>query len=193
MSLIFEALKKLEREKQAPERGILVVGPSQWAGSDTRVRLGVVVAGAVALVALGVVIGALLRRPAQEPATPAAAAPAATPAAAAPVTTPAATLDLGPAPASRPAAPAPVVAPRPDAPPVAPRAGATARPEAAKPQDLTLTLQAVTEQDGVPVALINDRLMRVGDAFEGVKVLSIAAGAVEVEIEATGERRVLSF
>lgn len=193
MSLIFEALKKLEREKQAPERGILVVGPSQWAGGGARVRLGVVAAGAVALVALGVVIGALLRRPAQEPATPATAAPAAAPVAPAPVTTPAATLDLGPAPAPRPAAPAPVVAPRPDAPSVAPRTAATARPEAAKPQDLTLTLQAVTEQDGVPVALINDRLMRVGDAFEGVKILSIAAGAVEVEIEATGERRVLSF
>ncbi len=193
MSLIFEALKKLEREKQAPERGILVVGPSQWAGSGTRVRLGVVMAGAVALVGLGVVIGALVRRPAQEPATPAAGAPAAATAAPAPVTAPAATLDLGPAPASRPAAPAPVVAPRPDATPVTPRAAATARPEAAKPQDLTLTLQAVTEQDGVRVALINDRLMRVGDAFEGVKILSIAAGAVEVEIEATGERRVLSF
>ena len=190
MSLIFEALKKLEREKQAPERGILVVGPSQWAGSGARVRLGVVVAGAVALVALGVVIGAFLRRPAQEAAAP---APATVPVASAPVTTPAATLDLGPAPASRPAPPALVVASRPEAPPVAPRAAATAKPEAAKPQDLTLTLQAVTEQDGVPVALINDRLMRVGDAFEGVKVLSIAAGAVEVEIEATGERRVLSF
>jgi hypothetical protein len=69
----------------------------------------------------------------------------------------------------------------------------TPRQEPAKPQGLVLALQAVTEQDGVPVALINDRLMRVGDAFEGVKVLSITAGAVEVQIEVTGERRTLTF
>ena len=36
MSLIFEALKKLDREKQAPERGFLVVGSGAW-GAGRRV------------------------------------------------------------------------------------------------------------------------------------------------------------
>lgn len=195
MSLIFEALKKLEREKQAPERGILVVGPTQWAGGGARVRLWVVVAGALALLGLGVAIGAVLRRPPEAaPASPAqalAVVPVAPPSAPLAAPAPPAKLDLGPPAAAQ----APVQAA------AKPRLGASAppatvetpKPASAGPHGPVLTLQAVTEQDGVPVALINDRLMRVGDAFEGVKVLSIGAGAVEVEIEATGERRTLTF
>lgn len=186
MSLIFEALKKLEREKQAPERGILVVGPTQWAGGGARVRPWVVVAGAVALVALGVAIGLLFRQAPPPPAAPAAAAEAPPPA------LPVAAL---PPPAPR-VAP---VAPTPEPPPVLVVAAqrATPRPAEPTPQPTPaardLTLQAVTEQNGVPVALINDRLMRVGDAFEGVKVIRIDPGEVEVEVEATGQRRVLTF
>lgn len=194
MSLIFEALKKLEREKQAPERGILVVGPTQWAGGGARVRLGVVVAGAVALVGLGVAIGVALRR-SEAPTSPAPPAPAPVPAVL-PVAPPAAhasSLDLGAA-GPRSAAPQAIpvaVPPRPAPAPVA--VAETPLPEPVRPQGLVLALQAVTEQEGIPVALINDRLMRVGDSFDGVKVLSITAGAVEVQIEATGERRTLTF
>lgn len=191
MSLIFEALKKLEREKQAPERGILVVGPSHWAGGPAgRARLSLAVLGALVLVGLGVVIGTFLRRP------PQAAAPAAAPASPPPVTAPA-MLDTGSAPAPRLLPPSPPVATPPHssvaASATAPVAPATPRSEAPQPNGPTLTLQAITEQDGVPVALINDRLMRVGEAFEGVKVLGITAGEVEVQVEATGERRVLKF
>ncbi len=187
MSLIFEALRKLEREKQAPERGILVVGPTTWAGgSGTRARLGVVVVAALGLVALGVWIGAFLRRPPQAP------APAAAPASSAP----APTLDTSAA-SSRAAAPVPAALPaaaarRPTSVPGAAAPVTAATPTPAPPK-AELTLQAVTEQNGIPVALINDRLLREGDAFDGVKVLRIAPGEVEVEIEATGERRVLRF
>lgn len=194
MSLIFEALRKLEREKQAPERGILVVGPSTWAGRGaTSVRLGLVAVVALGLVGAGVLIGAFLRRPPQAP----------TPAAAPASSAPAPALDTGAA-SSGSAAPAPV-APAPSAPAggaprqLAPAPGAGVPGPAAKPAptpspaQAELVLQAVTEQDGTPVALINDRLLREGDAFDGVKVLRIAPGEVEVEIEATGERRVLRF
>jgi hypothetical protein len=54
-----------------------------------------------------------------------------------------------------------------------------------------LRLQAIAERDGHPVALINDRLVREGDSFDGVTVLRI--GVAEVEIEVRGQRRVLRF
>ena len=54
-----------------------------------------------------------------------------------------------------------------------------------------LRLNAISQRDGRPVALINDRLVFEGDAFEGVKVLRI--GEAEVEIEIRGQRRVLRF
>ena len=184
MSLIFEALRKLEREKQAPERGILVVGPTTWAGSNARrARLGLAALGALGLVGVGVLIGALARRPAQPqaaPVAPASSAPAAT-LGAAPMATPEVRPALGTTPVAAPRPPARAAS--------APVAAATPPP----PDVPSLTLQAVSEQDGNPVALINDRLLREGDAFDGVKVLRIAPGEVEVEIEATGERRVLRF
>jgi hypothetical protein len=46
-------------------------------------------------------------------------------------------------------------------------------------------------QDGHPVAVLNDRIVREGDSFEGVRVLRI--GETEVEIEVKGERRVIRF
>jgi hypothetical protein len=54
-----------------------------------------------------------------------------------------------------------------------------------------LRLNAISQRDGRPVALINDRLVFEGDAFEGVKVLRI--GEAEVEVEVRGQRRVLRF
>jgi hypothetical protein len=54
-----------------------------------------------------------------------------------------------------------------------------------------LVLQAISERDGSPVALVNDRLVREGDSFDGVTVVRI--GASEVEVEVRGRRRVLRF
>jgi hypothetical protein len=52
-------------------------------------------------------------------------------------------------------------------------------------------LQAISAQNGQPVAVLNDRLVREGDSFDGVRVLRI--GADEVEIEVAGRRRIVKF
>ena len=52
-------------------------------------------------------------------------------------------------------------------------------------------LQAISAQNGHPVAVLNDRLVREGDSFDGVRVLRI--GADEVEIEVAGRRRIVKF
>jgi hypothetical protein len=67
------------------------------------------------------------------------------------------------------------------------RRSALAQPPAAG----TLRLNAISQRDGRPVALINDRLLFEGDSFDGVKVLRI--GEAEVELEVHGKRRVLRF
>jgi hypothetical protein len=59
----------------------------------------------------------------------------------------------------------------------------------AAPAELRLT--AISQRDGRPMALINDRLVFEGDSFDGVRVLRI--GDVEVEVEVRGVRRVLRF
>jgi hypothetical protein len=52
-------------------------------------------------------------------------------------------------------------------------------------------LTAISTRDGEPIALLNDRLVREGDSFDGVSVIRI--GATEVEIEVGGERRTIGF
>jgi hypothetical protein len=52
-------------------------------------------------------------------------------------------------------------------------------------------LQAITVQDGHPVALINDRVLREGDEIDGVRIRRI--GEAEVEIERDGQHEVLRF
>jgi hypothetical protein len=54
-----------------------------------------------------------------------------------------------------------------------------------------LVLQAISEKDGRPVAIINDRLMREGDEFDGARLVRI--GEAEVELEINGVVRVLRF
>jgi hypothetical protein len=63
--------------------------------------------------------------------------------------------------------------------------------EAAPPAGDELRLNAISERDGRPMALINDRLVFEGDSFDGVKILRI--GGAEVEVEVRGRRRVLRF
>jgi hypothetical protein len=215
MSLIFEALKKLEREKQAPDRGLVVVGPGALHHPAERGSGRTwLAAGAGAALALLGVLGVLLLRggaapavaptpaptlaavavPAAQVAVPQAAAPQA---AMPPATLTAATVPVPTAPAVAPAAPRPIstetaresreaVGTRPAAP--APRPAATLVPA---PPQAAFTLHAISQRDGQPVAIINERLVHEGDSFDGVKVLRI--GAAEVEIEVRGERRVLTF
>ena len=98
-------------------------------------------------------------------------------------------------------APAPNgIAPRPGAGPVERRAPETAavpaRPPALKPAPPAdpasgLQLQAISQRDGKPVAILSNRLVREGDHFDGITVVRI--GAEEVEIEVQGRRRTLRF
>jgi hypothetical protein len=181
VSLILEALKKLEREKGVPERGFLVLAHLPWARSG---KAGARLAGLAALALILAGAGFLAWR--SRPAPPRAVAPAPAPTPAAPgagvPALPAPTVGL---PSSTAALPAPASA----APPAAP---APALPLPSPPEATAeFRLNAITVQDGHPVAVLNDRIVREGDSFEGVRVLRI--GETEVEIEVRGERRVIRF
>ena len=68
--------------------------------------------------------------------------------------------------------------------------------EKSTPSDTTapdpeFRLTAISTRDGEPIALLNDRLVREGDSFGGVRVLRI--GVTDVEIEVDGERRTIGF
>ena len=201
MSLILDALRKLEREKGAHEPGVLVVGSVPW-GERSRMRRVLLGAGAVLALSLAVLAGWLMRRDTTSPAVarPDTAAP--TPAVA-----------VSPAPTLLPPTPSPLAAaedePTPSPPirlskpPVVERSVAVAPPEAATPSpsvaapaaaptaEHELRLSAISQRDGKPVALINDRLVFEGDSFDGVRVIRI--GDTEVEVEVKGQRRVLRF
>ena len=62
---------------------------------------------------------------------------------------------------------------------------------AAREPGAGLLLQAISERDGKPIAVLNSRVVHEGDRFDGVTVVRI--GADEVEIEVQGQRRVLRF
>lgn len=183
MSLILEALKKLEREKGAPDRGFLVMAHVPWASGrrgGTRLAVGTV----VLLLATGA--GAWLvgrGRPGATPAAPTTPATASAPAAASPAAAP------GTSAASAGLLPAPVNTASPPSVPASTGA-AEAKPHE-NPFAPEFRLNAISRQDGHPVALLNDRLVREGDAFDGVRILRI--GETEVEIEVGGKRRVIGF
>jgi hypothetical protein len=71
----------------------------------------------------------------------------------------------------------------------APAAPAAAPVPAAAPRDLRL--EAISARDGVPVAVINQKVVREGDSVDGARVLRI--GALEVEVDVDGARRTLRF
>jgi hypothetical protein len=173
VSLVLEALKKLDREKGRDERGFVVMAAAPWPTRAGRrwpawAALGMATAGAVA---------AMLA------------------------------LRTTPAPAVLPTPPAAVVTPRPAAsvaatgvatvaPPV-PAPGrretraAAPSPLAPRPADPELRLQAISERDGQPIAIINDHLVRVGDEVDGIRVLAIRGAEVDVEVR--GRRTTLRF
>jgi hypothetical protein len=169
VSLVLEALKKLDREKGRDERGFVVMAAAPWPTRAARrwpawAALGIATAGAVAAVLA---------------------------------------LRTTPAPAALPAPPAAVVTPRPAAsvvatvaPPV-PAPGrretraAAPSPLAPRPAEPELRLQAISERDGQPIAIINDHLVRVGDEVAGLRVLAIRGAEVDVEVR--GRRTTLRF
>jgi hypothetical protein len=54
-----------------------------------------------------------------------------------------------------------------------------------------LRLTAISERDGEPIALLNDRLVREGDRVGDLVIIRI--GNTDIEIEVNGERRVVGF
>ena len=175
MSLILEALKKVERERATPEqRGFLVLGPAAWAPSRSNLGwvLGMIAAAAVA----GGAVYALTRQDERVVQVPAAAPRDSG-------DLPRAATAWRPSPESN----APRTRPA-GADPAPARSGAVPQPAAAGP---VLVLHAISQQDGAPVAVVNERVVREGDSFDGVRILRI--GAAEVEVEVAGSRRTLRF
>ena len=178
MSLILEALKKLEREKQTPDRGFLVVAHVPWPAGPAGRSLWLGVAATLGLV--GLLAFVLLRGRESRPAAVTAQPVATLPVASAPPAAPPAFPSPAP-PATQPAASlgAPVTRAAPSSPTPSP------------PSELELRLNAITQQDGRPVAVLNDRVVREGDVFDGIHVIRI--GEAEVEVEVNGKRRVVRF
>ena len=198
MSLVLEALKKLDREKGRDERGFVVMAAAPWPTRAARrwpawAALGVATAGAIAaLLALRA-----QRAPAPavpdtlrgaQPTTPVAPAlaavrrpPSAWPPSARPRPSRVAARRHTPRTGRRRAA----------------RAGGGRRsrrraaPTTSAAPDAGLRLQAISERDGQPIAIVNDRLVRVGDEVDGMRVLAIRATEVDVEIK--GRRTTLRF
>ena len=202
MSLILDALRKLEREKASHDPGVLVVGSVPWGERSRSGRL-LLAAGAIVVLAGAVLAGWLLRsspapessgRPAAPAATPQPSPTASAVASPAPQAAPSQPLSDPPVPPIRLSHP-PASAGR--APAAAPSASEESAAAPAKGHDAApagsdeLRLSAISQRDGKPVALINDRLVFEGDRFDGVHVLHI--GETEVEVEVKGQRKVLRF
>jgi hypothetical protein len=193
VSLILDALRKLERDKEAREPGVVVVGAVPWGQRGSRRWLAASLAAAALLALLAV--GGWLRRGGPAPVAP--LEPPATPSPGPAIPPP--TVPAGSLPAAAGAGASPTVAPPPrdlalPAPdrPGAATGGTAPAPPATPPaggDDVRLT--AISQKDGRPVALVNDRLVFEGDSFDGIKVLRI--GEAEVEVEVRGTRRVLRF
>jgi len=197
VSLILDALRKLERDKESREPNVLVVGSVPW-GTRARSRLPLVAAvAAMGLVALVAFVLWPRGRPASTATPPGLTSPPLPGPATAPSSAPqgAAPGLPGEAPpperrSSVPGAEArPGEVPPSDAPSDLPETLPAPSRDASGPDDLRLN--AISQRDGRPVALINDRLVFEGDGFDGVKVLRI--GESEVEVEVRGVKRVLRF
>lgn len=213
MSLILEALRKLDRDKEAPERGLVVTGATIWARPEERraARLAwVLLAGVVVAAGVWLLRGRSAPTPAAPPAastapadrTPGTAAAADQPFAAPGALAPSAVVAASPSVAPRVSPPAatahaspltqPSLAP-PASPPRVAEPAAVAEDAAgdtpAPPGDVVL--QAISARDGQPIAIVNGRMVREGDAFDGIRILRI--GAAEIEVEVKGERRTVGF
>lgn len=225
MSLVLEALKKLDREKGREERGFVVMAAAPW---PARAAARWPMWAALGMASAAVIVFLVLR--AERPVSPLPAAPGVARAAGAPgvpagsvamavpQSAPAAATARAGAPAidGRGAAAArralTVAAPAPDVPaPAAPgsvlqpfhppavAAPSTVTPPAvaasagtpAPPPDPVLRLQAISTRDGQPIAIVNDHLVRVGDEFDGVRILAIRG--TEVDVDVHGRRTTLRF
>ena len=201
MSLILEALKKLEREKHVPERGFQVMAATPWP-SSARSGTATVVFALIGAMAIGGGAMYWLLRPTPAPVS------VASPPQPEVITATTAPRQAAETLASRPTAPEVATAPASRATPdETPSTGVsrnptpvpTARadtPAAATPPATPLfsapfTLEAISSRDGAPIAIINGRLLREGDVTDGVTVVKIGTESVEIEVK--GVRQVIRF
>jgi hypothetical protein len=224
VSLILEALKKLERDKQVEGRtGFLVMAARPWpsAGENRRwIALGVA-GGAFVMMALGAGLASWLWRSNARPS--AASAPAPAPAASAALSVPPTAMPPASAPAavvpassaaaasavSIPAAPKAAALPSTaDLRPSVPRAPAADAAETTEPRAplqvippapspvpagaARFRLTAISEREGKPVAMLNERLVMEGDSFDDVTVVRITPPD-EVELKVAGKPVVVRF
>ena len=185
MSLVLEALKKLDREKGRDERGFVVMAAAPW---PTRAARRWPAWAALGVATVGAIVAVIALRTPSAPSNP--VPPARTGVAVPAVTTPTETAreSATPAPRLPPARvprrpvverePTPVAAVLPDVP-------------ATPPPDPGPRLQAISQRDGQPIAMIDDHLVRVGDEVAGMRVLAIREA--EVDIEVRGRRATLRF
>jgi hypothetical protein len=190
MSLILEALRKLEKEKAAPERGFLVVGTSTVPARRGTWRLSVLIFAGIAVAAIA--WKALSPPASQVSRTPETALPR--PSA---VTIPAPQLGT--------TIPAPVVGATSEQKPggesflvpvVAPTARSAetrtrAAPSPSPSPTPTYQLQAISSRDGKRVAILNGRLVHEGDSFDDLRVMRI--GDMDIEVEVGGVLQTLRF
>ena len=216
MSFILDALKKLEREKQTREPDVVMVGPVPWGGADrNRARRALV----VSVVALAMIAGGTVwwlasgsgSSPAPASGTAGGGAASAPPRSSPGTASRAAAETQEPSPTITPSAPAPRRLDLPVAETMASGVQELTDPEGSsrattgtpviaedestavstEHQETEFHLSAISKRDGEPIALLNDRLVREGDAFDGVRILRI--GTTEIEIEVDGERRTIGF
>ena len=183
MSLILDALRKLEREKDVPSRGFLVLAPGQRTAPRASWLLAVVILLALGGAGLGYLLRTAMRAPAPSPVPPAPAA--VVPSSQATVIPPSQAPVVPPAPvATVPARPEvlPKPAPSPSEKPVEPKAA---------PSPVEFVLEAISERDGSPVAVLNDHLVKEGDQIDGALVVRI--GKDEVELKVRGEKKIVRF
>jgi general secretion pathway protein B len=212
VSLILEALKKLERDRQVEGRtGFLVMASRPWPSGEGHglfwASLALAGVGLAAMAGAGLwwwsqrepasavqAAAAAPVPPAAAPRAPLAAAPALAPAAPAAIQAPPATRPFA-IPMQEPSRGRRRVAPPPEAPATTkvPAAAVAAAEPAAEPAPVpsAFRLTAISERDGRPMAILNDRLVFEGDSFDGITVQRI--GGSEIEIEIQGARRVIHF
>ncbi|MEO8361851.1 MAG: hypothetical protein ABI672_17585 [Vicinamibacteria bacterium] len=202
MSLILEALRKLDRDKQVPERGFLVLAQAPWP-SSSRIRTPHIVFGVAVAMSLGAGLAYWFLRPAPQvvptPAStalvPAIPVPAPVEARRAPASVPGPGTRLSqppPPPRTAVKAATPIARPlskAPDPAVVEPQAPESA--PAVQHLVAPYVLQALSSLDGHPVAVINGLMVREGEVIDGVTILKI--GTETVEMEVAGLRRVLRF
>jgi hypothetical protein len=185
MSLILDALKKLDRDKRskAPD-GVLLLTPAPWPAARSSQTL-----LAVALIVSGL---ALLATAAFVFWNRAQSAPRDTPVSKVGATTSSPSLQTSPLPEAPPSSRIDVpiaAAPRVSA--VDRRPTPLASPVSIKRTPARFRLNAIGVHKGQPVAVLNDRLVREGDRFDGITVIRI--GDTDVEIEADGNRVKVTF